>query len=261
VVKILPREHLESHDLIEAFMVIANEEVAKWSIAKRVPFLYRVHDQPTDEGVKRLKDTFDAFGVPFDLEHPRKIKPKDIQLAVAAIRLRDPEGYSTKPLLTAMSKALYSEKCLGHFGLALRAYSHFTSPIRRYPDLQIHRLIKHELHKDLNQAERARFANHMPKVARITSTLERRAERLEYDFRDLKICQYLTPFIGQTFSGVVSTVLENGYFVEFMPSIEGFCAISKYSKRIKIDVGAKITVRLESVDIRMRRVDLINMEA
>ncbi len=256
----MPKEHLDAHDLIEAFMVIANEEVAKWSIAKKLPFLYRVHDMPTDEGVKRLRDTFEAFGVPFNTEKPNKILPKDIQQAVEALRLKDPEGYSTKPLLTAMSKALYSEKCLGHFGLALRAYSHFTSPIRRYPDLQIHRMIKHELHRDLNQGERARFANLMPKVARTTSTLERRAEHLEYDFRDLKICQYLTPHIGKTYIGVVSTVMENGYFVEFMPSIEGFAAISKNGKRLKITVGDKITVRLESVDIRLRRVDLVRLD-
>ena len=160
-----------------------------------------------------------------------------------------------------MSKALYSEKSLGHFGLALAAYSHFTSPIRRYPDLQIHRMIKHELHKSLNQGERARFANLMPKIARQTSMLERRAERLEYDFRDLKICQYLLPRVGEVFAGVVSTIMESGYFVEILPSVEGFSAFSKYVKREKLTVGTKISVRLESVDVRLRRVDLIRIDA
>ena len=149
-----------------------------------------------------------------------------------------------------MSKALYSEKRSGHFGLALSHYSHFTSPIRRYPDLQIHRILKSYLHKQADEREKRRYETLLPRVAKDCSTYERRAERLEYDYRDLKIAIYLKNREGEVFQARITTILENGYFVEFLPHIEGFVRGKPPGK-----IFHTVTVRLSFVDIRGRKID------
>ncbi len=152
-----------------------------------------------------------------------------------------------------MSKAMYSTKNIGHFGLALKFYSHFTSPIRRYPDLITHRVIKSEL-RGLAQKKTPASSAKFELVAKDCSTKERRAEKLEYDFRDTLICEWLASKIGTTYTGRISTVMEKGYFIEFLPGVEGFLMKSKLKK--VYELGATLEIKLIQVDIRLRRMEL-----
>ncbi len=136
-----------SNDLIEAFMVIANEEVSKWASERSLVIPYRVHPAPTPIGLGRLTELLAGFGIPLALADPEKPTSREIARAISALHSADPEGFASKGAISSMAKAFYSEKPTGHFGLALAYYSHFTSPIRRYPDLLLHRAIKNLLAK------------------------------------------------------------------------------------------------------------------
>lgn len=212
--------HLESENLIEEFMVLANEEVAKYASKQKLPFLYRVHEPPTEIGISRLRDILEPLGIDFQPRNEERPTSKELQQVVELVREKDPEGLRTRELLSCMTKALYSEKSTGHFGLALRFYSHFTSPIRRYPDLRIHQILKHSLQSKSRLGIIDRIAKELPITAKQCSTLERRAELLEYTIRDTYICEWLSERVGEVFEGRITTLLENGYFVQILPGIE-----------------------------------------
>jgi len=256
--KIVEKPHLESEELIEEFMVLANEEVAKYASKHKLPFLYRVHDRPTETGITRLKDILAPMGIDLKLRNEFKPSPKELQIAVEAVRQKDPEGWVTRSLLSCMTKAVYSEKSQGHFGLALEHYSHFTSPIRRYPDLQIHRILKYSLDGQLPNGLVQNLTRELPLVARQCSMLERRAERLEYTIRDIYICEWLEPKIGGKFEGRVTTILENGYFVQILPAAEGFVPFGK-NRRSLIEIGDTGAFELVHVDVATRKIDLRNL--
>lgn len=252
---IIQKPYLEAEELIEQFMVLANEEVAKIASSKQLPFIYRVHEHPTETGMTRLQEILSPVGIDFKPRNQAKPTSKELQIAVEQVRQKDPEGWLTRSILSCMSKAIYSEKSHGHFGLALEHYSHFTSPIRRYPDLQIHRILKYALDKKLPTELSQGLTRELPTVARHCSTLERRAERLEYTIRDIYICEWLVPKIGEIFEGRVTTILENGYFVQILPGVEGFVAFEKNRRNLMEleNIGA---YELFQVDIRTRKIDL-----
>ena len=158
-----------------------------------------------------------------------------------------------------MTKALYSEKSKGHFGLALEHYSHFTSPIRRYPDLKIHQILKLTLDGPVPSSMIHKLKGELPKVARQTSTLERRAEKLEYTIRDTYICEWLSDRVGEIFDGRVVTILENGYFVQILPGVEGFVAFGT-KRRSSVVPGSEGKYKLMRVDILNRKIDLMEVE-
>ncbi len=252
--KIIQKPHLEAEELIEEFMVLANEEVAKIASRKQLPFLYRVHERPTEIGISRLREILTQMGIAFKPRNEEKPSPKELQRVVEQVHKKDPEGWVTRSILSCMTKAMYSEKSIGHFGLALEHYSHFTSPIRRYPDLQIHRILKYSLDGELPKGLIQGLIRELPLVARQCSTLERRAERLEYTIRDIYICEWLTPMIGKTFEGRVTTILENGYFIQVLPAVEGFVLFGK-NRTSMVEIGDIGEYELVSVDMVTRKVD------
>jgi ribonuclease R len=253
--KIIQKPRLEAEELIEEFMVLANEEVAKIASMKKLPFLYRVHDRPTETGIVRLQEILAPMGIDFKPRNESKPSSKELQIIVDQVRQKDPEGWLTRSILSCMTKAIYSEKSQGHFGLALEHYSHFTSPIRRYPDLQIHRILKYSLDGELPTGMIQGLTRELPLIARQCSTLERRAERLEYTIRDIFICEWLTEKIGEIFEGRVTTILENGYFVQILPGVEGFVAFERNRKSL-IEIGDTGEYELFQVDVRTRNIDL-----
>ncbi len=208
--------------LIEDFMLAANETVAKDFFEKGIPFLYRVHEEPTEEKLVYLKNILTRYGVYFD---ERNHTPKDFQRLTENLKGSTDEGLLMRLTLRSMSQAKYMPENLGHFGLAALHYCHFTSPIRRYPDLQIHRIIREYLHGRMNEKRVDHYKRLLPNVGLITSERERRAERAERDSVKMKMAEYMSGHIGETFDGVISSVTEWGIYVELPNMIEGLVPV------------------------------------
>lgn len=260
----------ESHKVIEECMILANEEVSRFFATKKIPFLYRVHERPSEEDTDELIAVLDYYGYNLTREtlSPRSIR--EIMDHLAA-RTDISQYILSKHILASMSKALYSEEILGHFGLALKYYSHFTSPIRRYPDLQIHRIIKAYLHRELNSKELARYEKLIPRVAKHTSTTERKAENIEYAIRDIKIIDYMQDKIGQVFDGVITSIADHGIYVELPNGIEGLIYMRNFRETHHLDehagtvqnlstheslrLGDPIKIRVTKADKALRRLD------
>ncbi len=270
VTSISKLDRSESHKVIEECMILANEEVSRFFAMKKIPFLYRIHERPSDEDTDELIAVLDYYGYNLTREtlSPRSIREIMDNLAE---RTDISQYILSKHILASMSKAIYSEEVLGHFGLALRYYSHFTSPIRRYPDLQIHRIIKAYLHKELSPKELARYERLIPRVAKHTSTTERKAENIEYKIRDIKIIDYMQDKIGQIFDGVVTSITDHGIYVELPNGIEGLIymrnfrethhldshagTIQNLSTRESLRLGDTIQIRVTKADKTLRRLD------
>ena len=268
VVSISKRDRSESHKVIEEFMILANEEISRFFSEKKIPFLYRVHEKPSEEKTDNLIELLDHYGYHISRE---TLSPRSLREIMDTLHEKDYYFVLSKQILQSMSKAIYSEEMLGHFGLALTYYSHFTSPIRRYPDLQIHRIIKAWLHKELDKKELARYAGLLPKVATHTSTTERKAENIEYMIRDIKIIDYMQDKIGQIFDGIVSSIGDHGIYVELPNGIEGLVYVKDMRATHHFDeragtlkslsggktfsLGDPIRVRVTQADKTLRRLD------
>lgn len=268
VVDISKRDRSESHKVIEEFMILANEEVSKFFSEKKIPFLYRVHEKPSEEKADELILLLNHYG--YNLTRDM-LSPRSLREIMDTLHEKDYYFVLSKQILQSMSKAIYSEEILGHFGLALHFYSHFTSPIRRYPDLQIHRIIKAYIHKNLNQKEITRFKTLLPKIAKHTSTTERKAENIEYMIRDIKIIDYMQDKIGKIYNGMISSIGDHGIYVELPNGIEGLVYIRDMRATHHFDeragtlknlsggktfrLGDPIRVRVTQVDKILRRLD------
>jgi len=210
-------ERYESHKIIEECMILANEAIAYQF--QKYPFLYRVHETPDEEDVEKFVALLKRFEIDIDVPD---ISPKTFQKILMAIQWNPKESALQKMLLRTLMKARYSEKNFGHFGLASKFYSHFTSPIRRYPDLQIHRIIKETIHDSFTQERKDHYQEILPKVAMRSSDREVLSERIEYRVRDYMAVQYMKDKIGQEFEAKVSGMIEKWFFVELPNTIEGF---------------------------------------
>lgn len=236
VIDIVLRKQQSAEKLIEEFMIIANECVASAMTWLNVPFLYRVHEEPKEEKITKLLAMLDLFG------HPVKIKNKKSlakTLQQVLLDLNETEDKSEEEIakdtivnqlmIRSMSKAKYQEYNIGHFGLASKCYTHFTSPIRRYPDLLVHRLIK-EFMLSKKQANVVHpfdyFASRVHSIAISSSNAERRAEALERDAIDMKKIEYATQFVGKTFVGLISSITNFGVYITLDNTIEG---LSRYA--------------------------------
>ena len=241
-------------------MVLANESVSK--LYSKNPFLYRIHEDPDGEDVEKFTKMLGTV-VP-ESEIPGDF-PDILELLKSNSQLR----YLQKLLLRSLSKARYGEKNLGHFGLALKFYSHFTSPIRRYPDLQIHRIIK-EILRGKFWVERKEYYNEiLPKVARRSSETADRAEKMEYKVRDMLACKYMTGKIWETFTGNISGMIEKWFFVELPNTIEWFIdygmtglyhdsesmSIMSYDQTKKLHFGSEVSVKLIDIDTSRMRLE------
>ena len=231
---IKPYERNTATDIIEDFMLAANETVAQHFYWMELPFVYRVHDVPDADRLQKLASIISNFGYSMKAVGRAKSKvsseeihPKEIQKLLARIAGTPEEAMISRMALRSMKQAKYSVECTGHFGLACAYYCHFTSPIRRYPDLQIHRIIKEQLRGRMNEERTAHYRELLPEVAKHSSETERRADEAERETDKLKKVEYMEQHVGESFDGVISGVTGWGLYVELPNTVEGLVHISK----------------------------------
>jgi len=277
-VKIMPYERGVAQKIIEDFMLLANETVAQHFFWLESPFLYRVHMSPDPEKISKLVTFIRNFGLSVKLNKGGKdIHPKEIQKLLGQIEGTDEEALISRLTLRSMRRAEYSPDCNGHFGLACNYYTHFTSPIRRYPDLQIHRIIKDHLRGRFNERKASHYDSILGMVAKDTSAKERRADEAERETDKLKKAQYMTYHLGEKFDGVISGVTSWGIYVELENTVEGLVHVSKltgdyymfkedtyemvgrdYGKTYKL--GQRIKVMADYVDMTTKTIDFSIVE-
>ena len=218
------RETTKSTKIIETFMVVANEVIAQKFDNLKIPFIYRVHEKPDAEKMSNFFNFLSSFGVKFSLDK-KDIMPIDLQKILASVEELPIKNVVNMLMLRSLKKAKYLEKCLGHFGLALTYYCHFTSPIRRYPDLCIHRIIKEYLHGNKSFITSSKMVDFVEKASFKSSEMEKNAEDVERAITDYKKCEYMSQFIGEKFEGIISGVTARGFFVELDNTCEGFVGV------------------------------------
>lgn len=218
--EIKPYERNAATKLIEDFMLMANETVAEDYFWQEIPFVYRTHETPDQERVERLGAMIRNFGYVLKSAHEH-IHPKEIQKLLGQIEGTPEEPMISRLALRSMKQAKYTTVNVGHFGLSASYYCHFTSPIRRYPDLQIHRIMKENMRGGLKTKRRDRYEEMLPHIAEQCSKLERRAEEAEREVTKLKKVQFMENKIGEKFTGVVSGITGWGIYVELTNTVEG----------------------------------------
>ena len=222
---IVLHERGTAEKMIESFMLMANETVAEDFYKKQVPFLYRVHETPDSERIRNFFEFCSAFGLNIHAD-PENVKPLDLQKVVSKTTGTPEEAVVQMMMLRSLKQARYSEEALGHFGLAAKYYTHFTSPIRRYSDLMVHRMIHAYQEKGTSEDIQKHFAGYLPDVAEQTSTQERRSIDTEREVNDLKMTEYMADQVGEHFDAVVSSVTSFGMFIQLPNTIEGLVHIS-----------------------------------
>lgn len=224
VSEIYPYERNTATDIIEDFMLLANETVAQDYFWQEIPFIYRIHEAPDPEKLKKLDLFIRNFG--YYLRTEREVfHPGEIQKLLFSLEGEPEEALISRLTLRSMQRAAYKTLNAGHFGLSTNYYTHFTSPIRRYPDLQIHRIIKENLRGQLNDKRIAHYDKILPGVAELCSRLERRAKDAERDVEKLKKIEYMQDRIGEHFTGVISGVSAAGFYVELENTVEGLVPV------------------------------------
>ncbi|MDD4077637.1 MAG: ribonuclease R [Bacilli bacterium] len=255
----------ESERIIEEFMLIANETVASAVFYLELPFIYRVHDEPDYLKLETFKKLVSNLGY---RTFKRRVNAKQLQDFLKT--LREEDVYLKILLLRAMAKAIYSEKNIGHFGLGSRCYTHFTAPIRRYPDLLVHRLLrKYIFSQAINRVEWVSLTQKIGDIAALSSKRERDAMECEYRVEDMKKAEYMADFIGERFEGIVSSVTRYGLFVMLPNTVEGFVHISNLKGYYEYDsstmrligargnyhLGSKVLVEVIKSDKKSREID------
>lgn len=259
------------HGIIESFMICANEFIAEKFCKMNYPFVYRVHEDPDPIKISRFTNVARYYGAVGNLRG--NITPLNIANYLLTIRDEDSRPALDTLLLRSMAKARYSSNCLGHFGLASKFYCHFTSPIRRYPDLYIHRIIKTYLH---GEDQRKHFVPLVENVATISSDMERNSVEAERASVDVKVCEYMKDKIGETYDGIITGIIEAGFFVMLDSTAEGFVAFRSLSDHYVFDdrryraigarfggqyyIGQRVNVTVSSVDEDTRHIDFVVTE-
>ncbi len=262
-----------SQKMIEEFMLSANETVALDFNRQKIPFVYRVHDVPDEERIKKLKTLIEKFGYIIHAKDD-EVKPADISALLSKIEGRDEEDFISTIALRSMQRAVYSTENRGHFGLAAKYYCHFTSPIRRYPDLQIHRIIKETLQGKMTEDRKNHYIGLLDSVADHSSDMERRSTELERETDKLKKTEFMCDHVGESFEGKVSGVVKWGIYVELPNTIEGLVSvrtikddhydydedsmelIGQYKNR-HFTFGTPVKVKLVSADLVNRTLDFV----
>lgn len=225
-IEIHEHEHNTATNLIEEFMLIANETIAEHFFWQEIPFLYRTHESPDEEKIQKLASFIAGFG--YGLKGiSDEIHPKELQKLLARIADTPEETMISRLTLRSMKQARYTTESTGHFGLAAKHYCHFTSPIRRYPDLQIHRIIKDVLRGRMNQKKIDHYNDILPEAADHCSKTERRADEAERETIKLKKAEYMQQHIGEEFDAVVSGIMSYGMYAELPNTVEGLIHVSR----------------------------------
>ena len=270
VIEIKPRENTIANRIIEQFMVLANECIAEFFHSKEIPFIYRIHETPDEDKIEKLKIFLNNIN--YIVDFAEEVTPKDLQRVVEKYKGKEEEKVVSTTILRTMRLAKYSNENIGHFGLALKDYCHFTSPIRRYPDLFIHRVISNYLDKKIDDKKKAKFAKLAIKFADMSSDAERKAEEAERELEKIKMCEYMSEHIDEEFDGIISSVTSFGVFVELENTIEGLVHVEnmkddyyifdeknvtmtgKNSKRV-LKIGDKVRIKVIAADKMLRRID------
>lgn len=272
-VEIKPYERNSATRLIESFMLLANETIAQHFYWLELPFLYRTHDTPDPEKIAKLSTFIYNFGYKIKMRK-EEIHPKEIQKLLGKIVGTPQEDLISRLALRSMKQAKYTIDCSGHFGLACPYYCHFTSPIRRYPDLQIHRIIKDYLRGRLKRAKVEHYEEILPQVANHCSKRERLADEAERETNKLKKAQYMEQHIGECFEGIISSITEWGIYVELENTIEGMIHVSKLpgdyfeydeehyemvgkKTNVRYELGQKVKIKVHEVDTVLRTIDFL----
>ena len=271
-IDVKPYEANVATRIIEDFMLMANETVAQEYCTEEIPFVYRTHDNPDPEKVESLLTLLHNQGVKIQ-KAKEEITPKEIQQIIESIEGLPNEAMISRLVLRSMKQAKYTTECSGHFGLAAKYYCHFTSPIRRYPDLQIHRIIKDNLRGRLMREGRTEhYAEILDEVARQSSVCERRADEAERESDKLKKAEYMSYHLGEEFEGIISGVTGWGLYVELPNTVEGLVHVNtlrddyyvfdqetyelrgEMTKKV-YKLGAKVRVRVADADKMLKTVD------
>jgi ribonuclease R len=223
-IEIKPYDRGVSNRMIEEFMLAANETVAEHMFGTHLPFVYRIHETPDEEKLAKFKEFVHNLG--YTIQWTEEIRPKSFQEILEKVKGKNEETVVSTLLLRSMMQARYAPECSGHFGLAAEYYCHFTSPIRRYPDLQIHRIIKEYLHGETDEKRINKLKNIVGYAAKQSSEMERKAQDAEREVDDLKKAEYMEDKIGEEFEGIISSVTSFGVFVELPNTIEGLVHIT-----------------------------------
>jgi len=270
-IDIIPYERNAATKLIEDFMLMANETVAEHFFWMESPFVYRIHETPDPEKLTRLAAFIGNYGYQIRMSGD-EVRPVELQKLLEKIEDTPEADMISRMTLRSMKQAKYATDCAGHFGLACKYYCHFTSPIRRYPDLQIHRIIKDSLRGRMKKEKIAHYEGILESVADHSSKMERRADEAERECDKLKKAEYISAHIGEEYDGIISGVTEWGVYVELPNTIEGLIHISRlrgdnfvYDENGMIirgthtkktfELGQKIKVKVLSADTFMRTVD------
>ncbi len=268
-IDISKEERRVANQIIEEFMLITNETVAEEYFWAEIPFLYRIHEEPSSEKITTFARFVHNLG--YNLKG-KEVHPKELQLLIEEIKGKKEEIVISTLLLRSLKKAKYSEQPEMHFGLASQHYSHFTAPIRRYSDLVIHRIIKENLKGKLSLKRQENLNERLPEIADHTSMTERRAEEAEREVEDLKKTQYMVSKVGNEYEGIISSLTNFGIFVQLENTIEGlvhfndmsddyyhfdeenYVIIGERSKKT-YSLGDPIKVQVTAANIKKRAID------
>ncbi|MDV4152413.1 ribonuclease R [Clostridium sp. AL.422] len=277
-VDIKPYDRAIANRIIEEFMLVCNETIAEHMYWTNLPFVYRVHEDPDEEKLEKFKEF--VYNLGYVVRWGQETHPRALQDILEKVKGKKEETVVSTLLLRSMMQAKYSPECVGHFGLAAKYYCHFTSPIRRYPDLQIHRIIKEQLNGKIDEKRAGKLSNIVEVASKQSSEMERLAQEAEREVDDLKKAEYMQERIGEEFSAIISSVTSFGLFAELPNTIEGLihitaldddyyvydeahlCLIGERTKKV-YRLGDEVKVRCSRVDIDNREVyfDLIEEEA
>lgn len=266
-------ERGSANKIIEEFMLVSNETIASLFAYMDFPSLYRIHEKPKDEKVESFKNILNTLG--YNIKG-KELHPKDFQEILKEVSGKDDESLVNMLMLRTMRKAKYANYRDIHFGLATKYYTHFTAPIRRYPDLIVHRLVKDFLDNKFENISQSSLEKQLAKNAEHLSITERNSEECERDVEDLYKCKYMKKYIGEKFQGIISSITDFGIFIELENTVEG-CFMYKFSddhfeyieqklscinrdnnKRYKI--GQKVLIEVKNVDLEKRNIDFDLME-
>lgn len=277
-IDIKPYDRAIANRIIEEFMLVCNETIAEHMYWTNLPFVYRIHEEPDEEKLEKFKEFIYNLG--YVVRWGQETHPRALQDILDKVKGKKEETVVSTLLLRSMMQAKYSPECVGHFGLAAKYYCHFTSPIRRYPDLQIHRIIKEQINGKIDEKRSARLSNIVEIASKQSSEMERLAQEAEREVDDLKKAEYMQERIGEEFSGIISSVTSFGLFAELPNTIEGLihitaldddyyiydeshlCLIGERTKKV-YRLGDEVKVRCTRVDIDNREIyfDLVEEES
>jgi ribonuclease R len=276
-IDIKPYDRAIANRIIEEFMLVCNETIAEHMFWTNLPFVYRIHEEPDEEKLEKFKEF--VYNLGYIVRWGQEAHPRALQDILEKVKGKKEETVVSTLLLRSMMQAKYSPECVGHFGLAAKYYCHFTSPIRRYPDLQIHRIIKEQLNGKIDEKRAGRLTNIVEIASKQSSEMERLAQEAEREVDDLKKAEYMQERIGEEFTAIISSVTSFGLFAELPNTIEGLihitaldddyyiydeahlCLIGERTKKV-YRLGDEIKVKCTRVDIDNREVyfDLIEEE-